>query len=981
MSYSPYTPLSRDSTGTRHFSGFHGIDLSADETTPDPSRFARLTNMWKDWQSDDGQAVETFPGYRCFAGFGGAIYGIFTHTVNGKEYLTVHSGKKLYRFPSSMRNHPADIRALSPLTSSLPEEAGCAFQVGDTLYLLIGGFYAVINAAGEYRAITANGADAYVPLTYYNGAPYEQQNLLTDKVRERYSGEALEETEILSYSDFVFTVLDAANKTCAVSGGTRDRGATTIRIPASADINGTTYTVTAIESGGFMNFRRLLSLSLPQTLCDIGPYAFYGCKGLTELSVPASVKTIGKQAFAQCISLQTVNLYKGLTSIGEGAFFSGEGPKDVNFSGTALEFAQIDLGDELPFPETTTFHYEVTIPAGEIYSLRVPIFTPATAVSSVAVGTSFVTADIAAPLFDATASYSVRKSDGKITEILLHVSDKSVFSGRNVTVTLTAAAPSFSLPGEYAPFTSGATQSAFAAVCGCKAACEFDGRIFLTGNPAFPNTVFYSAPDDTGYNNPLYFGNLNYFNDGLSTQQNKALLSAGSMLMVIKGDTAGEGSVYYHTAQSTEYAFLPRVYPAESGVAGIGAAGCAVNFLDDPVFLTRGGLMAVKKEALNRERALVARSSHVNLALCREKLSEAVAAVFEGYLFLLTNGTVYLADSRETFHHSSGGTEYEWYRLEGIGSFTGDRPLYRYAESLPEGAGACDILLSPKGGEAVSGTVYTITGHGITFYYTVEGGVRYAVDWDGERTGGQFCPANRLCAGTGALYFGTPDGSLCCFNTDKRGKRLYRTVKGAGLFRLSGEEYVALDTGDAMLHSEEELTRLSLYRDENGEKTMVGTFPLYVDGGAYRLAEPLCEKTHPGRIPGYYYSFAGHAFLCGCATKMDNAGIPHLSKNTIPRSGVLRVKITAPTAFTVSVRTDLSGFGPVEKCRTNLAGFEGTDFSAFSFGDAVSLSLPLREKERRWTAKQYEICADVFRSPFGVYGLSYSFRTAGRIRT
>lgn len=965
----------------RYFSAFRGMDLSNDETTPDTFRFARLSNMWKDWQSDDGRAVETFPGYRQFAAFDGKIYDIFTHTVGKTEYLTVHCGTKLYRFPSSLRNHPADIRALTPLTSSLPEVSGCAFQSGDSLYLLIGGVYATVNALGVYTTVTENGDGTYIPLTYYNGKPYEQQNMLTNKVRERYSGDALEETEVLAYDDFAVTVLDAESKTCLIGGGTKDRTATAIRIPAEIQWNGETYTVTGISNGGFMNFRRLLTLDLPDTLCEIGNYAFYGCAGLTELSVPPSVQTIGKQAFAQCVSLQTVNLYKGLTTIGEEAFFCGTGPKDVNFSGTAVEFTQIDWGEELPFPSETTFHFGVSVPLGKSCCLRIPVFSPATSVFWVSVGESSVTPDISAPLYDATASYNVRKTDGKISEILLNVSDKSVLQGRSVTVTLIATAPSFSLPDRYSPFVPGNAQSAFSAVCGCRAACEFDGRVFLTGNPAYPNTVFYSAPDDTGYNNPLYFGNLNYFNDGLSTLPNKALLSTGDMLMVIKGDTAGEGSVYYHTAQSTEYAYIPRVYPAESGVAGIGAAGCAVNFRDDPVFLTRGGLMAVGKEPLNRERTLVMRSSNVNLALCRENLSEATAAVFEGYLFLLTDGRVYLADSRETFRHPSGGVEYEWYRLEGIGSFTGDRPLYRYADILPEGAPEAQVLLSSHAGAEAVGEVSTCQVGGKTVYYVEEDGVRYAVDSEGERTGGTFCPANRLCAGKDALYFGTPDGSLCCFNTDKRGKSLFRTVTGDGLFYRAGEEYLPLGTSDGTFHTEDELTTLPLYREGVEGKTEAGLFPLYIDGGVYRLAEPLGDAAHPGRIPGFYYSFAGHAYLCGCATKMDNAGIPHLSKNTLPRSGVLRAKISAPTVFTVSVRTDRAGLRAVEECRIDLGDFEETDFSAFGFEPVSSLSLSLREKERRWISKQYEICANVFRNPFGVYELSYSFRIAGKIRT
>ena len=106
-------------------------------------------------------------------------------------------------------------------------------------------------------------------------------------------------------------------------------------------------TVTSISQGAFMNCTNLttiefetginiklipdffcynnvkfVSIVLPNTITEIGTYAFYGA-GLGNIEIPSSVVKIGNSAFENS-SLQYVKLNDGLVSIGSGAFYNSK---------------------------------------------------------------------------------------------------------------------------------------------------------------------------------------------------------------------------------------------------------------------------------------------------------------------------------------------------------------------------------------------------------------------------------------------------------------------------------------------------------------------------------------------------------------------------------------------------------------------------------------------------------------------------------
>ncbi len=59
---------------------------------------------------------------------------------------------------------------------------------------------------------------------------------------------------------------------------------------------------------------------IPNSVTSIGPGAFSGCRGLTSVTIPNSVTSIGYWAFCDCSGLTSVTIPNSVTSIGDEAF-------------------------------------------------------------------------------------------------------------------------------------------------------------------------------------------------------------------------------------------------------------------------------------------------------------------------------------------------------------------------------------------------------------------------------------------------------------------------------------------------------------------------------------------------------------------------------------------------------------------------------------------------------------------------------------
>jgi hypothetical protein len=490
-------------------------------------------------------------------------------------------------------------------------------------------------------------------------------------------------------------------------------------------------------------------------------------------------------------------------------------------------------------------------------------------------------------------------------------------------------------------------QSAIEAISKCKKIAVFDKKLFFTGNPEQPNTVFFTSTDLSGNNNISYVGIYNFLYTGIGMTPNNAMVASQSVLMVFKGDTAQDGSIYYLSPFDVENDVVPRYYSVTEGAAGIGCIGGAINFMDDTVFISKRGLDAVGKQLTNLERSIVHRSSNVDRKLLAEDLKNVRMVEWKGYLVVSVGGHLYLADSRAMYADSTGNMQYEWFYLEGIGGYgipsnsytSAYKKQYRYwSGNLPEGEEYKGYSVKPNNNEEIVDEEL-ITHDDLGIYFSKEtdedgNPANYLCYVDDEylvKEGAKLYPAIELCVINDVLYFGTENGNIYCFNTDKRGE-----------------------------------IPESIYKD-----------------GVWLDSNYDSKEDFVGWIPQEYYSFAGLKYPSGVITKTDNAGIPYATKNTINRSLVLRCGADPRThsSIMVEVLTDRnSTFKEVDRKETSEQTFGMQDFSASTFGTYPFAFIAFREHERKWIEKKYKIYNDAFRGIIRLHSLSYRYEIGGNIK-
>ena len=72
--------------------------------------------------------------------------------------------------------------------------------------------------------------------------------------------------------------------------------------------------------GMFRNEKNLVSVTLPESLTDLGSSTFEYCSNLTTINLPGKLTSIGQSAFEGCSSLTNIKLPESITSIGQRAF-------------------------------------------------------------------------------------------------------------------------------------------------------------------------------------------------------------------------------------------------------------------------------------------------------------------------------------------------------------------------------------------------------------------------------------------------------------------------------------------------------------------------------------------------------------------------------------------------------------------------------------------------------------------------------------
>ena len=126
----------------RDISSFGGLDLRGTTGEGSHHRFARLENLWRDYLGGDGEALETFPGFRTLWQMDHTIFGIWKFSCERGDYLAIHSGRSLYLTKPDGSTPPV---CPPGAENVLQENTSSAFTWGERLYLLDGANYYSTN--------------------------------------------------------------------------------------------------------------------------------------------------------------------------------------------------------------------------------------------------------------------------------------------------------------------------------------------------------------------------------------------------------------------------------------------------------------------------------------------------------------------------------------------------------------------------------------------------------------------------------------------------------------------------------------------------------------------------------------------------------------------------------------------------------------------------------------------------------------------
>ena len=193
-------------------------------------------------------------------------------------------------------------------------------------------------------------------------------------------------------------------------------------------------------------------------------------------------------------------------------------------------------------------------------------------------------------------------------------------------------------------------------ICKCSLLQVFDNRVFVSGNPDFPNVVWHCS-----LNNPAYFSDMDYYREGMDQAQVKGMVAGNNALWVFREPSDANTNVFYHTpALDDEYG---KIYPSNHSSVTIGCVGKAINFNDDIVFFSERGMEGISGDVTTEQMA-AHRSSLVDSRLITEEdYKNMILEEWEGYLFVFIGNKAYLADSRAVFTNENH-VEYEWFYWE-----------------------------------------------------------------------------------------------------------------------------------------------------------------------------------------------------------------------------------------------------------------------------------------------------------------------------
>lgn len=451
---------------THSYGAFRGVELSSGSPTSPDKRLAYSQNMFKDYDGEGADALVSVPGYRCFAHYGERINAIYYQraVLGGEDHLIVHVGGQLMRHPVSDIHKKG---AIGTKIAALEDVRSFGFEWGRFFYVMDTACIIRIDEDGNAMTVGNSGAYPYVPTTFVSGVPYEARNLLLREFKEEFFIE--EPRDYLYSSDgLTFTVTDPYQRFCEVSGA--PDGIEKAYIPAYVTIANVSYKVNAIGDYAFRSATDLSAVYIPSGVKEIGKGVFSGCTALTTVVLGDTVTHVGQDAFSGCSRLSALYLGAATESVGDGSF---NGCTSLTTFSYALGEEELERIEGIDALEGKTVAYNTVYERVKLY---LPFHDKVEGIKSVMVD-------------GVSVEYDAAEKETVFTGVMLDFDSLEKASGIKIMIhgSLTPLGEDWA-----ADMTVLNKETPYQAIIGCRIAEAFDGRIFFSGNPSFPNTVFYT---------------------------------------------------------------------------------------------------------------------------------------------------------------------------------------------------------------------------------------------------------------------------------------------------------------------------------------------------------------------------------------------------------------------------------------------------------------------------------------------------------
>lgn len=203
-----------------------------------------------------------------------------------------------------------------------------------------------------------------------------------------------------------------------------------------------------------------------------------------------------------------------------------------------------------------------------------------------------------------------------------------------------------------------------------------EGQVFVSGNPEYPQYVWYSDLAD-----PMYFPDTNYLFVGGAGTNVTGMIPFGSQIAVLKEPSLTESTIFlisYDQAtdqkidvNGEQYTETRDVYKVKHGFSGVGSltADSVFSLSDEPLFLSESGITGLVSNVVTSVNSVKNRSGFLDPKLLQEEnLANAVATVHKNYYILCVNNHAYILDGRQKTNDWRGNTSYlyESYYWENI---------------------------------------------------------------------------------------------------------------------------------------------------------------------------------------------------------------------------------------------------------------------------------------------------------------------------